>query len=140
MKDQRLYQAFERTLYVRLQTISGMNAGFFVHGISTRTESLSWKLLKLTRKPAVFDALLWFHFVKMVLDKQRANKLSCGARINYSTGNIIGFVVSKITDACNIIIRRLVHASLLETFAPYLCYDHQCGQFRFVESIGRWAW
>ena len=61
----------------------------------------------------------------MVLDEQRAKKLSYGGRINYVTGNIIGFVVLNVADAWNILIRRLGHTSLSATVAPYLWYDQQ---------------
>ena len=69
----------------------------------------------------------------MVLDEQRAKKVSCGGRVNYVTGNIIGFVVLKMTDAWNTIIIRLGHTSLSETLAPYLWFDQDVGQFRFLE-------
>ena len=125
VRDVRVYQAFRHTFGVRLQKISVLNAGSFVQGINTRapapgTTNLRTRPLQLSRKPTVFDVLLWFHSVNMVLDEQRAKKLSCGARINYTTGNIIGFVVSKITDAWNTLLRVLGHTSLSQAIASYL--------------------
>jgi len=61
-------------------------------------------------------------------------ELSCGGRINYLTGKIIGFVVLNVADAWNILIRRLGHTSLSGTVAPYLWYDQQCGQFKFLDK------
>ena len=61
-------------------------------------------------------------------------ELSCGGRINYLTGKIIGFVVLNVADAWNILIRGLGHTSLSGTVAPYLWYDQQCGQFKFLDK------
>lgn len=112
VKDCHVYQAFEQIFGVRLQSISILNAGSFVQAISTRTDPNLNKRLQQTRKPTVFDVLLWFYSVNMILNEQLGKKLSCCARINYTTDKIIGSIISKETDACNIIIRRLGHTNI----------------------------
>ena len=133
--DQRIKQVFDITFREKLRSITFINAGSYVQAIMDRRESKQYhrKLTPLrTNLPTVFEVLLWMHSVNIIGDLLKVKKATF--KLNYNTGNIIGYIVSKVTAAWKKLFAKIRVQSLSQSIAPYIWFDTSSGTFRHLPT------
>ena len=128
--DRRIREAFDITFRVRKRPISLITAGSYIQSVIHKEKPTATTNPLSTDVPSVFEVLLWFHTINTVMDEVKNKRTTC--KCSYITGNVLGFIVSKVFRAWRSLLQRLHIQSPMRAFAPYLWFDTTTGTFRHV--------
>ena len=131
--DERVGQAFKITFLNRQCSLAFLNAGGFVQRV---LKPQDWKPkteppMAFTRKPTIFEILLWFHCINMASDMVKNKELDL--RFHYRNGNIIGYIVHRVCLAWGRLVQRIGEGQLSTHVLPYLWYNDKTGCFECLE-------
>ena len=129
IRDRRVEEAFKITFLNRQCSLSFLNAGGFIQRVLRPADNRGRRepILAPTRKPSVFEILLWFHCINMVSDM--FDKRQVTLKVHYSTGNLIGYVVHRVCLAWGKLVGRIGQGGLSTHLLPYLWYNDKTGCF-----------
>ena len=126
VRDQRVHEAFIITFQDRMCSPSYINAGMYLQQVL----GAKGGHVLATETPTIFDVLLWFHCVNLLHTESAADRVT--VKVSYRVGNILGFVVSRVTSAWAHLIRRMGHEALSAVVAPYMWYNSTTGTFEHL--------
>ena len=135
-KEPRVFQMFKIIFMDNGCRFTLVNATSFIPSLMKQKKILEKRLSDpsfplATEKATMFDVLLWLHCASIVDTHLTKKKMGIGAT-TYKTGNVIGFVVYKMTRAWGVAVQKMGQTSLHKAMRPYFWFNKQTGTFNTI--------